>query len=59
MTQIQENMAYLKIADVMIDTFFKFLHMGSFPHPTHYFAAAGENDDFVIAAINFMLNQSL
>ena len=34
-------------------------HMGSFPHPTHYFAAAGENDDFVIAAINFMLNQSL
>ena len=28
--------------------------MGSFPHPTHYFAAAGENDDFVIAAINFM-----
>ena len=28
-------------------------HMGSFPHPTHYFAAAGENDDFVIAVINF------
>ena len=35
------------------------IHMGSFPHPTHYFAAAGENDDFVIAAFNFKLNQSL
>ena len=35
------------------------IHMGSFPHPTHYFAAAGENDDIVITAINFMLNQSL
>ena len=34
-------------------------HMGSFARPTHYFAAAGENDDFVIAAINFRLNQSL
>ena len=31
--------------------------MGSFAHPMHYFAAAGENDDFVIAVINFQLNQ--
>ena len=34
-------------------------HMGSFPHPKHYFAAAGENEDFVIAVINFWLNQYL
>ena len=34
-------------------------HMGSFPHPMHYFAAAGENDDFVIAVNNFMLDQFL
>ena len=33
------------------------VHMGSFPHPVQYFAAAGENDDFVIAVINFQLNQ--
>ena len=33
------------------------LHMGSFPHPMQYFAAADENDDFVIAVINFQLNQ--
>ena len=33
------------------------LHMGSFPHPRHYFAAVGENDDFVIAVIDFQLNQ--
>ena len=26
MTQIQENMAYLKMADVMIDTFLKISH---------------------------------
>ena len=32
-------------------------HMGSFAHPMQYFAAAGENDDFVIAVINFQLNQ--
>ena len=32
-----------------------FSHMGSFAHPMHYFAAAGENDDFVIAVINFQL----
>ena len=32
-------------------------HMGSFPHPTQHFAAAGENDDFVIAVANFQLNQ--
>ena len=32
-------------------------YMGSFPHPMQYFAAAGENDDFVIAVINFQLNQ--
>ena len=31
--------------------------MGSFPHPMQYFAAAGEKDDFVIAVINFPLNQ--
>ena len=31
--------------------------MGSFPHPMHYFAAAGENDDFVIIVINFQLSQ--
>ena len=31
--------------------------MGTFPHPMQYFAAAGENDDFVIAVINFPLNQ--
>ena len=31
--------------------------MGSFLHPQHYFAAAGENDDFVIAVINFQLNK--
>ena len=35
------------------------IHLGTFAHPTHYFAAAGENDDLVIAAINFVLNQSL
>ena len=29
------------------------IHMGSFFHPLHYFAAAGENDDFVITVINF------
>ena len=34
------------------------LYMNSFPHPQHYFAAAGENDDFVITVINFMRNQS-
>ena len=39
------------------DQFSVYSHMGSFPHPTHYFAAAGENDDFVIAVINFQLNQ--
>ena len=33
-------------------------HMGSFAHPAHYFAVAGENDDFVIAAINFPLHKS-
>ena len=32
-------------------------HMDSFAHPMHYFAAAGENDDFVITVINFQLNQ--
>ena len=32
-------------------------HMGTFPHQMQYFAAAGENDDFVIAVINFQLNQ--
>ena len=32
-------------------------YVGSFPHPQHYFAAAGENEDFVIAVINFQLNQ--
>ena len=31
--------------------------MGRFAHPMHYFAAAGENYDFVIAVINFQLNQ--
>ena len=31
--------------------------MGSFGHPMHYFAAAGENDDFAIAVINFLRNQ--
>ena len=35
------------------------MHMGSFPHPMQYFAAAGENYDFVIAVINFPLNQYL
>ena len=30
--------------------------MGSFAHPMHYFAAAGENDNFVIAVINFQLD---
>ena len=33
--------------------------MGSFPHPMQYFAAAGENYDFVIAVIHFPLNQYL
>ena len=33
--------------------------MGSFAHPMHYFAAAGENDDFVIAVINFQINKYL
>ena len=33
------------------------IHMGSFPHPIQYFAAAGENDDFVITVINFQPNQ--
>ena len=47
---------YLKLTYPLM---FSWEHMGSFPHPTHYYAAAGENDDFVIAAINFMLNQSL
>ena len=32
------------------------VHMSSFPHPTHWFAAAGENVDFVFAVNNFMLN---
>ena len=32
-------------------------HMSRFPHPMQYFAAASENDDFVIAVINFQLNQ--
>ena len=31
--------------------------MGSFAHPMHYFATAGENDDFVVAVINFQLSQ--
>ena len=34
-------------------------HMGSFPHQMQYFAAAGENDDFVIAVFNFLLKQYL
>jgi len=29
--------------------------MGSFAHPMQYFAAACENDDIVIAVINFSL----
>ena len=33
--------------------------MGSFAHPMQYFAATGENDDFVIAVINFLINQYL
>ena len=33
--------------------------MGSIGQPMHYFAAACENDDFVIAVINFLLNQYL
>ena len=28
--------------------------MGSFAHPMHYFAAAGENDEFVIAQQIFL-----
>ena len=31
--------------------------MGSFAHPMQYFAAAGENDGFVIAVMNRKLNQ--
>ena len=37
MTQIQENMAYLKIADVMIDTFFQSLHMNKIQSTTLQF----------------------
>ena len=40
-----------------VKTYTAYAHMGSFPHPMQYFAAAGENDDFVIAVINFQLNQ--
>ena len=34
-------------------------HMGSFAHPTHYFATAGVNEDFVIAVINFPLGDAI
>ena len=31
--------------------------MSSFPPPQHFFAAADENDNFVISVINLQLNQ--
>ena len=39
-------------------TIIDFTYMGSFAQVEHYFAAVSEKDDFVITAINFMLNQS-
>ena len=39
-------------------TIIDFTYMGSFAQVEHYFAAVSEKDDFVIYALNFMLNQS-
>ena len=44
-------------ANLVYTFFIPTMHLDSFAHPMQYFAAAGENYDFVIAVINFPLNQ--